>query len=65
MTEVDHVRLKKALEKIKGKFILSYNDCKYIRDLYVDYDIIEIERLHNLIKSEKKPYYKELLIKNY
>ena len=65
LTEKDHVRLKKALEKIKGKFILSYNDCEYIRDLYVDYTIIEVERLHNLISGKTKPRYKELLIKNY
>ena len=30
----DHVRLKEALERIKGKFLLSYNDCEYIRELY-------------------------------
>lgn len=61
----DHVRLKEALDVLKGKFVLSYNDCEYIRELYRGYHIIEVERLHNLVMKERKPKYKELLIKNY
>ncbi len=63
----DHVRLKEALEKIKGKFLLSYNDCEYIRELYDGYSIVEVDRTHNLVqgKEKEKPRYKELLIKNY
>ena len=61
----DHVRLKEALDVIKGKFVLSYNDCEYIRELYRGYHIIEVERLHNLVMKERKPKYKELIIKNY
>lgn len=63
----DHVRLKEALEKIKGKFLLSYNDCEYIRELYDGYSIVEVDRTHNLMqgKEKEKPRYKELLIKNY
>ncbi|MBD5087456.1 MAG: DNA adenine methylase [Clostridiales bacterium] len=61
----DHVRLKRALENLKGKFLLSYNDCEYIRELYSDYSIVEVDRTHNLVQGEKKPRYKELLIKNY
>lgn len=61
----DHERLKNALDKIKGKFLLSYNDCDYIRHLYQDYTIIGVDRMHNMIQAEEKPRYKELLIKNY
>lgn len=61
----DHIRLKNAIDGIKGKFILSYNDCEYIRELYSNYNIISVERSHNLVQGEKKPKYKELLIKNY
>lgn len=64
-TPEDHIRLKGALERIKGKFLLSYNDCEYVRKLYHDYCIVEIERTHNLIQGKEKPKYKELLIKNY
>lgn len=61
----DHMRLKNALKRIKGKFLLSYNDCEFIRKLYYSYNIVEVERSHNLIQGKEKPLYKELLIKNY
>lgn len=61
----DHVRLKNALKILKGKFLLSYNDCKYIRELYSGYKIMEVKRMHNLIQGKEKPRYKEILIKNY
>lgn len=61
----DHTRLKDALSKIKGKFLLSYNDCEYIRKLYAEYNIIEVERAHNLVQGKEKTKYRELLIKNY
>lgn len=61
----DHAKLREVLYGIKGKFLLSYNDCEFIRKLYDGYKIIEVERQHNLVQGEKKPRYKELLIKNY
>lgn len=60
-TESDHSRLKNTLDNIKGKFILSYNDDEFIRDLYKDYTIIDTERRNNLSKGS----YKELIIKNF
>lgn len=61
----DHLRLKNALSSIKGKFVLSYNDCPVIRDLYQDYNIITVERQDNLVAKTKPRRYKELIIKNY
>lgn len=61
----DHIRLKEALKQIKGKFVLSYNDSEHIRELYREYIILEVERQHNLITTEVKPRYKELIIKNF
>ncbi len=61
----DHVRLREELGTINGKFLLSYNDCEYIRELYSGYDIVEVERMNNMSQGEEKPRYKELLIKNY
>ena len=58
----DHNRLRKCLEDIKGKFILSYNDCPQIRELYEGYVILTVERNHNLSLGNQ---YKEILIKNY
>lgn len=61
----DHIRLREALNSVKGKFLLSYNDCEFIRGLYKDYIIVEVDRAHNLIKEKVKPRYKELIIKNF
>lgn len=61
----DHVRLKAALEHIQGRFVLSYNDCGYIREMYHRYNVIEVERANNLAQMKKKPRYRELIIKNF
>lgn len=61
----DHVRLNDALKRLKGKFLLSYNDCEYIREIYKGYEIVEVERMNSLVQGEKKPRFKEVLIKNY
>lgn len=61
----DHERLKNCLDGIKGKFVLSYNDCPEIKELYTEYRIIEVDRQHNLVtKNQKGQRYKELIIKN-
>ena len=57
----DNERLKRCLKAIKGRFILSYNDDNYIRELYKDFNIIAAERQNNLSKGT----YKELIITNY
>ncbi|MDO4773010.1 MAG: Dam family site-specific DNA-(adenine-N6)-methyltransferase [Bacillota bacterium] len=65
-TSEDHIRLKNALSMVKGKFLLSYNDCEVIRDLYSEYDIIEVKRKETLSTTgNNKKDYGELLIKNY
>ena len=65
-TQDHHELLSQLLKNIKGKFILSYNDDEYIRNLYKDFDIIEIERNNNLTsRYSQNRRYKELLIKNY
>jgi len=62
----DHERLYKCLQGIQGRFLLSYNDCEYIRKLYHDYKIEEPSRIHNLrARYESGCEYKELLISNY
>lgn len=61
----DHNRLFHTLEEIKGKFVLSYNDCKPIKDLYKNYNIITVERQNSLTAKSKSERYKELIIKNF
>lgn len=60
-TEADHYRLNSVLTALKGRFILSYNDDDFIRDLYKDFNIKEISRQNNLSSG----HFKELIIKNY
>lgn len=65
-SKADHERLFNAVKDIKGKFMISYNDCEYIRNLYKDFKIEEVERFSNLTAAlEEKKQYKEILIKNY
>lgn len=61
----DHERLKNALDRIRGKFILSYNDCEEIRNLYAGYVIIGTERNDSLVTKTEQRKYKELIIKNF
>ena len=65
-TEKDHVRLRDCLSEIKGKFLLSYNDCPYIRELYKEYHIEAFERLNNIaMRYDGESQFQELLISNY
>ena len=64
----DHARLAEALVSMQGKFLLSYNDCPEIRELY-DRPGIYIEgiiRLSNMAQRfDAGCQYPELLISNY
>lgn len=62
-TQADHIRLRDALSRIKGRFILSYNDDTFVRNLYKDFDIIETARNNN--RAHNGTSFKELIIKNY
>jgi len=64
----DHKRLYRALKQIRGKFLLSYNDTPFIRDLYKDFTIIESGEIQytlgkNVYGKSKKV--RELFIMNY
>ena len=62
----DHKRLRDLLRTIKGKFLLSYNDCPEIRELYKGYEIFDFTRTHSMAQRyEAGKEYKELLIANY
>jgi len=67
-TQKDHVRLADALCAIQGFFLLSYNDCPFIRELYSRPGIIieGTSRLSNIAQRyEGGKQYAELLISNY
>ena len=65
-TRDDHVRLRDKLAGLQGKWLLSYNDCPEIRELYKDFYIIEFQRLNSIAQQfEAGCQYKEVLIANY
>lgn len=65
-TKEDHVRLKNVLAGIQGKFLLSYNDCEFIRDLYKDFYIESCTRQNNMaMRYDNEAQFAEVLISNY
>lgn len=60
----DHRRLADTLHRIKGRFILSYNDNPVVRELYTDCVIEEVSR-HNQLSGASRENYAELIIRNY
>ena len=67
-TKDDHIRLADRLSSIEGKYLLSYNDCPEIRELYEKRGarIESISRLSNIAQRyEAGKQYDELIISNY
>lgn len=67
-TTKDHIRLRDSLLKCKGKFLVSYNDCPEVREIWDHPNIYveEIARLNNLAQRYKNgDMYNELFISNY
>ena len=62
--EEQHIKLRDILKDIKGKFVLSYNDDEFIRELYKDFKIEGIERQNNLSLNSGSRF-KEVVITNY
>ena len=48
----DHIKLHKCLSN-KNNWIMTYNNCNYIRDLYKNYKIIETDWNYGMNKSKK------------
>lgn len=67
-TKNDHIRLRDALLRAEGKFLLSYNDCEFIRSLY-DAPGIRIDaytRINNIKQRyDNGAQFPEILIANY
>ncbi len=64
----DHIRLRDILAQIDGKFLVSYNDCNYIRELYENekFNIESVTRLNNLAQRYAGGCeFPEVLIANY
>lgn len=67
--DFDHKRLRDTLKNIQGRFLLSYDDSPYIRELYKDFEMVEIERFNGINNrvgiDRQNKMFKELLIANY
>lgn len=62
----DHVRLRDTLAGCQGKWLVSYNDCGYIRELYADYNIEAVSRINNLAQRyDNGCEFPEVFISNY
>lgn len=61
--EKDHQRLKTVLSSVKGRFILSYNDDPFIRELYSGFNIQSVSRNQNLSSNGQE--YREVIICNF
>jgi len=67
-TRQDHIRLRDILLRIEGKFLLSYNDCQFIRELYdaPGIRIMPVSRINNIKQRyENGCLFEEVLIANY
>lgn len=60
-----HIQLRDTLRSIKGRFILSYNDDPFVRDLYKDFKIEAVFRCNNLANRYGGDIFKEIIITNY
>lgn len=62
----DHMRLRNTLKACRGKWMVSYNDCDFIRELYDGYYITAVTRLNNLAQRyEGGCEFPEVIITNY
>lgn len=62
----DHARLRDALAASKGKWMVSYNDCEFIRELYAGYTITAVTRINNLAQRyDGGCEFPEVIITNY
>lgn len=62
----DHHKLARVLGKIKGKFMVTINDCKLARQLYADYYMEETTVSYTISTSaDARKEYGELIVTNY
>jgi DNA adenine methylase len=50
----DHEKLCELLHEHKGGFILSYNDCSWVREAYKDFDIYEVQWQYTMGQGETR-----------
>lgn len=64
--EKEHLLLRDKLVNLKGKFLLTINDHKDVREWYKNFNIKEVEVVYSVSKEkEGRRNFKELIITNY
>lgn len=63
----DHERFAEEIKKCNHKWMITYDDCQYIRDLYKEYKIIPFEIMYGMRNVTKNAEMKgnEIIICNY
>lgn len=51
----DHLRLHRALSEAQGQWLISYNDCPEIRELYGDFNQFGFSRIHSMVQKISRP----------
>lgn len=59
----EHKALAESLKNLKGKFLLTINDCKAIRELYKEYELVEVDVAYSV--GRNNDIGKELIVMNY
>lgn len=75
LTPEDHLRLKDCLSKTTGKWLITYNDCAFVRDLYKEFNLHEARFSYNTTAGKRNTETddesglcrmgKELIVTNY
>lgn len=61
----EHIKLRDSLKGINGRFMLSYNDCDVVRDLYKDFCIVSTKDIKYTLSSRESKSVREIYIGNY
>ena len=63
--ESEHRQLAKMLHNVKGKFLLSYNDCDLVRELYSDLNIRHTKEIDYTLRGGSGKKVREVFVTNY
>ena len=63
----DHERFAEEVKRCKHKWLITYDDCEYIRQMYKDYKIIPFNLMYGMRNVSKENTMKgnEIIITNY
>lgn len=60
-----HTALCDCLSNIKGKFLVSYNDCEVVRDLYKNFNVENTKQIKYTLNGKNNKNISEVFITNY